>query len=394
MPYPLEEASSAPVSELPKPELNPMMNPMLGRNLGRWAQAYFTSPPEKREEAVTELLRELESETSDKPAVSQPAPTSAARIQEREQIIKQFFGTSESVSEAAEPEHFSSNVTGQSSAPPAELSCPGCSYTNSMDQQYCGHCGFPLSGQTRVISTEPPTHRHTPAPSHDDTQWLRERALNSFEQYEAPSGGGLKYVILIFLILFAGFAYMRWVQSRQPVATVSKPASDRGTAVPRPDPVTPAAEPARSRSEGSVDSKPGQVIKQNPAAANTANPPAKQNPVPAALRSKEKETDTKSADASPADAASQASYQDVLLAQQYLEGRIGSRNAPQAAQLLWRAVARQNSDAAVLLSNLYAQGDGVPKSCDQARLLLVAAAKKGSAQAAQQLRTFYSHACR
>src|SRR3977135_1497480 len=41
-------------------ELNPLQNPILGKNLGRWAQVYFTNPPEKREQAVVELLRELE----------------------------------------------------------------------------------------------------------------------------------------------------------------------------------------------------------------------------------------------------------------------------------------------------------------------------------------------
>src|SRR6476646_4890727 len=41
-------------------ELNPLQNPILGRNLGRWAQVYFTNPPEKREQAVVDLLRELE----------------------------------------------------------------------------------------------------------------------------------------------------------------------------------------------------------------------------------------------------------------------------------------------------------------------------------------------
>ena len=45
---------------LPRPELNPLVNPLLADNMGRWAEVYFTSPPEKREEAVIELLRELE----------------------------------------------------------------------------------------------------------------------------------------------------------------------------------------------------------------------------------------------------------------------------------------------------------------------------------------------
>src|SRR6266566_7668084 len=54
----LENAAEA-ADSLPKSDLNPLINPVLGRNLGRWAQVYFTSPPEKREEAVGELLREL-----------------------------------------------------------------------------------------------------------------------------------------------------------------------------------------------------------------------------------------------------------------------------------------------------------------------------------------------
>src|SRR2546422_3139037 len=57
----LENAAEA-ADSLPKSDLNPLINPVLGRNLGRWAQVYFTSPPEKREEAVGELLRELECE--------------------------------------------------------------------------------------------------------------------------------------------------------------------------------------------------------------------------------------------------------------------------------------------------------------------------------------------
>ncbi|MFZ3377772.1 MAG: hypothetical protein WA183_19670, partial [Chthoniobacterales bacterium] len=46
---------------LPNPLLNPMINPLLGKNLGRWANVYYTTPVEKREQAVLDLLRELES---------------------------------------------------------------------------------------------------------------------------------------------------------------------------------------------------------------------------------------------------------------------------------------------------------------------------------------------
>jgi TPR repeat protein len=58
-----------------------------------------------------------------------------------------------------------------------------------------------------------------------------------------------------------------------------------------------------------------------------------------------------------------------------------------ASQFLWKAVAKQNSEAVLLLSDLYARGDGVPRSCEQARILLIAGAKKGSSAAANKLRS-------
>ena len=72
---------------------------------------------------------------------------------------------------------------------------------------------------------------------------------------------------------------------------------------------------------------------------------------------------------------------------------MGVRDSSEAAKLLWKAVRKQNTTAAVLLSDLYVRGDGVPRSCDQARLLLLAAAKRGSPQAAQHLRQLESHGC-
>ena len=59
-----------------------MLNPLLGENLGRWAEVYFTSSPETREQALRDLLLELQAEHSS-PADSgfpetdlvQPQPT-------------------------------------------------------------------------------------------------------------------------------------------------------------------------------------------------------------------------------------------------------------------------------------------------------------------------------
>src|SRR5439155_26592225 len=55
----LENAAVA-ADSLRTSDLNPLINPVLGRNLGRWARVYFMSLPAQRDEAVGELLRELE----------------------------------------------------------------------------------------------------------------------------------------------------------------------------------------------------------------------------------------------------------------------------------------------------------------------------------------------
>ena len=57
MPDPMNKTDSGTVSD---PNLNPLFqNPVLGQHMGRWAEVYFTNPPEKRREAVQQLLREL-----------------------------------------------------------------------------------------------------------------------------------------------------------------------------------------------------------------------------------------------------------------------------------------------------------------------------------------------
>ncbi len=68
MPQPARHPESP--GSLPRPELNPLMNPLLGENLGRWAEVYITTPAEKREDAIRELLRELEA----KPVLSLAKP--------------------------------------------------------------------------------------------------------------------------------------------------------------------------------------------------------------------------------------------------------------------------------------------------------------------------------
>ena len=69
---PLARSNSREAEEsLPDPQLNPLINPRLGKNLGRWANVYYTTPPEKRDQAVLELVRELEGSTASVQAANQ-----------------------------------------------------------------------------------------------------------------------------------------------------------------------------------------------------------------------------------------------------------------------------------------------------------------------------------
>jgi len=61
---PLQTDDSGHSNSLPRPDLNPVLNRLLGQNMGRWAEVYFTNPPEKREQAVMELLHQLQSQES------------------------------------------------------------------------------------------------------------------------------------------------------------------------------------------------------------------------------------------------------------------------------------------------------------------------------------------
>ncbi len=107
---------------LPPPELNPLLNPLLAENMGRWAQVYFTSPPEKREQAVQELVRVLEAEKSGANASSvAPAPVP----QRRAEAVPP--------SPAQRPE-----------IQPAFLECRSCGKKNPAPQRFCGMCGSRL----------------------------------------------------------------------------------------------------------------------------------------------------------------------------------------------------------------------------------------------------------
>ena len=368
------------------PELNPLVNPTLGRNLGKWAQVCFTTPPERRDQAVGELLRELNGEAPPRPGI--PADL------------------------------------------PPQIVCSACGYGNPGFQKFCGMCGAPLparpSGAAPVREEFEPgnvaqgrTETPVPPPSpvihdpldrrqEDDMEWLRSRSvLGTADIMDSEPSRVWKFMVVVVALIIVGFAFMYArgrlaslrggqaatspapQQAGAPVAEPEQPLESRTEAPPEAKAPAPKEEtqgaagetqagtqgnkPAAEAANGEVPSQPGAVAAQK-----------KRPPVEGAGLT-ERET------AAPADESNAAGgVEELREAQRYLGANGGARDTTAAARLLWKAVGKKNPDAVVLLADLYSHGDGVPQSCDQARLLLTAAVKNGTPGAATRLQSLPS----
>lgn len=379
------EKDSDPVTELPNPDLNPLLNPTLGRNLGRWAQVYFTSPPEKREEAVGELLRELQGEPQSAPAVTEPALKLAA-----------------------------TEVLDKAS----EIQCAECGHRHTNPQRFCGMCGAAMTGDKRDepplrILPEPldepePTRRPAlpsfelasvpdrPNENFSDIRWLREKNLSAGMSSWRMGPRYTPAVVVVFAIgiLF----YAQWRLQGTPTQPAAKPAAQK-SAPPSPAPQETAA---------AKQSTSGDSIPQTAPAAKAPVPLENDPEIPAQNAAAQKEPVPATplpqaiADNLPAPEATGSSTPDpptagateLAQAEDFLNGKKYPRDSAIAAKYLWKAVGKENPSAILLLSDMYLAGDGVPKSCDQARLLLTAAARKGVPQAADKLRNLLRSGCR
>jgi hypothetical protein len=422
-----QDQKSGQGSRLPEPELNPMMNPKLGENLGRWAQVYFTAPPEKRKEAVEELLRELESEDPNYvPPILVTKVVECPSCHERNESGHRFCGMcgadlNGAVRTAAEP--FREKrvpeppVVERAIAPPVQehevfRPVPPAPVVErriaplpvEIERELYRPPPPPIERRTAPVPVERVEERVVyhpgppPAPppqNNDDVQWLRERTLVGLTEDDSKGSGFGKYLFIAILVIGAAFAGLEWA-SREPPKTVevvqgAKPKTD--TAPPQVNQEAPAPPPdAQPSAEQKPPTKPQQSPVTEKTAAQAAAP--EQTPAPPRIERASAAPPRPSAETAAPD-ADMSGTQELNMAEGYLQGRYGnSRNTGEAARWLWKSVAKQNTTASVLLANLYMQGDGVSKSCDQARLLLVAAAKKGSSTAAQNLRNLESGGCK
>jgi hypothetical protein len=445
VPYPPEKASG-PAADLPNPELNPMLNPVLGRHLGRWAQVYFTTPPEKRDEAIFDLLHELQAEerangireeveepvaATQEPATDlQDAALVCSRCHHRHARVQNFCGMCGAPLQASSPQDqvaakaaaaagteqpnldglltpsilFDPHHMAERREPSRSMIYADAQEPNPADSPVLEE--VPVRRQapvreepTRPLSIVPRVEQEHPV----DIDWLRERNLSGGDEEE--SGLGRRFLVIlggmavVAGIVYAGLQYksaLRLVQNAAQHVAQSSPATS-SIAPP------PSAELSSSQHPGASATQPpaekAASENRNARTPSRASEPAptpvpKPNREPASLQMAGKTEVPSPAQASGSDATPQAATaagaQELALAENYLSGKSGTRNSAVAAQLLWKAVSKENATAALLLSDLYAAGDGVPKSCDQARLLVDAALRKSIPGAAERLRNLQS----
>jgi hypothetical protein len=377
---------------LPSAELNPLINPLLAENMGRWAEVYFTTPPESREQAVLELLHELQADKA-----------------RRESVL---------ASELA--------------AQPPLSRCENCGYDNPGVNRFCGMCGASTSaegdreiehrptparngsGQGTVHDPEPQQWSDPPQSSNEDVYAAPRHELSLFQAYRetnedegndwnyepAPSSSSRWYIGVLLALLILGLGYMAWrgmqnsqtshgVSAPPPVTAQQAPHEDEPAATKPEAPDTAANKPSTgsTRAADPASTEPAKAKADEPAKEATPAPAP-----PAAARAAATESsDRVSPPNSPAD---RWGAEELAVAQRYLNGGNGQRrDTTEAAKWLWKSIAKHNGQATLLLADLYLRGNGVPKNCDQARILLDSAARKGISGAGERLRNLPAFGC-
>lgn len=399
-------------SLVPDADLNPLLNPLLVQNFGRWAEVYFTNPPERRAQAVADLVRELENESA-----SQQPTQRVDRVS--------------SVHATREHEPIATVVASQMLDANPDIVCSSCGHHDDEGQSFCVMCGAALEQppQTPVAEKEitkfsapredqnfaerydsysvnettegaddlqPPSDEYYPLRSSEASSMYDE--LPSFARAEQPTP--YRYRLYIGLAVIAVLAVLIYFARRgevfsdgqeSPAAKVV-PAEQTSPPVPPPSaaPTSSANEPPLPvEKSGASEKVPGRPVADAP-------PPKSNEPDgPNALSKRGRLPEARLHAAAELASAlpKQGGAEELADAQKYLSGA-GGQATQAAVPLLWKAVAKGNAAATLTLSDMYLRGSGVPQNCDQARLLLDIAAKKGAKGAAERLQHLQAFGCR
>ena len=277
------------LSEPPFPsELNPLTNPALERNLGRWAQVYFSNPPAKRQQAVSNLLEEIHRETGAEPRGEGRSPLFCPRRKNSRALFVLPAST---------------RIRPATSFAAGAARCFEPSQTGAAD-----HLGATEVGEA------------TPPRSETDVQWLRDRAFSGLDGSDGPQRRAWKYLLGAVVLVLAGLAYLQWaprpgtgVASSSTSPQVSAPAAS----------LPQDSSPAESNPPEAISAEP-----QTPEAQNSATTAAHDHAaVPAGLQPASQKSPLPNAPSSrPALAGDESGASDLRLAQRYLgrqHGRTG-----------------------------------------------------------------------
>ena len=415
-----EQSESADI--LPRPELNPLLNPILSDNMGRWAEVYFTSPPERREEAVIELLHELEKDKETAVTHPEAAGTSLRNAPRHAGFVPEIMEEQQSENRF----------------------CWACKNENPVTHQFCGMCGArlyvdapapesaPVNGRDlaaprilfaqeraaeRVTHEEPydegaygdaqvPRHApafHAPAAGSDELSLFQSFRSSEPEEewdYEPPPSTSYRfYIAAVLLIVIGALGYMAWrgAQTSQSSHEVSPPP---------PAPVTESAQPTAPAQQASSAPQPTAPVQQQTVApksepeAATPTPPPVNTASPPKNGVAERQVAARTPPRAPAEQAASQQFsssggaEELAMAERYLNGSVGAgRNSSEAAPWLWKSIAKHNAQATILLADLYLRGDGVSKNCEQGRVLLDSAARRGVPGAGDRLRNLQAFGC-
>jgi hypothetical protein len=343
MPVPHSTKKSE-IDTMPEPELNPVLNPLLAAHMGRWAEVYFTSLPENRDQAVSQLLRELQNESFPEPALQVADPETTIAETTRKEIEDETPGAPPQAAKAVPS--FPESWSGPELSPAAN------------------------SSEYAIGESSPTAGRH----GRDDleacwippTDILPQRAVQSVKS--KPGAYRRKvYAGVALAIVFTFLLYTMWHGTK----TISR---DAGTQSALPVAAPEATNPART-----IETR------------NKITATSRKHRSARALSTSKALTRAKSESVIGAELGG---VNEFVTAERYLKGTLGTTpDSREAALWLWKAVGKKNPAAMIALSDLYLRGDGVPKSCDQARLLLDSAARKGETAAAERLRHLQAFGC-
>lgn len=390
---------------LPAPELNPLTHPVLAENLHRWAEVYFSNPPQQRDRAVLELVHELEREKA-----------------HSDRIAARASGSERSGAIAGSAE------TGEAEAD----RCPSCGHDNTRSQRFCGMCGASIRSEqprTHMVMDRIPAqnwdlqNRHIydkddaddwrsepgatamadgagteePTPNDNELSLFQSVPARDYDapdwDYESTRQPYRIYIGIVLAAILLGLGYMAWRGTQgNPLSHEASPAPP---AVAK-EVATPPAQPTATQPADTAKAVPPAAAK-NPTDDSDSAGETNSKPEPENTQQHRAGKPTPAAESERLAAAKRGTDkgdEELSIAERYLSGGSGRRrDTAEASTWLWRSVAKHNDRATLLLADLYLRGDGVSKNCDQARVLLDSAARKGMSGAGERLRNLQAFGC-